>query len=206
MPLLHRTFDAILRCLKRKAFTSSDDLVGVIVYNTVWCSFLLAYFLTQNRKKRNQIRRAQMLKSTFIAYSQLSSWMATIYAISRSWWMVRRFYVIYILLKLSTGSRADPELLSRKFKPAVFENNRTSMPIGNLYISCNRFFRNKYVFLWRHLRSLISISPQTKNASKRIFHITCNDEPQKNAPEDWLTASRTNASVSTFLNFTEVTH
>lgn len=73
MPLLHRTLDAILRCLKRKAFNSTDDLIGIVIYNTVRHFSLLAYFLTQNRKKRNQIRRAQMLKSTYIAYSQLSN-------------------------------------------------------------------------------------------------------------------------------------
>ncbi|TIC35836.1 ATP-dependent DNA helicase ii [Wallemia mellicola] len=149
MPLLHRTFDAILRCLKRKAFTSSDDLVGVIVYNTEE---------TKPDKEGSDVKEHVYCLQPI---EQLNG------------------NNIRNLKKLVDGSRADPELLSRKFKPAVFENNRTSMPIGNLYISCNRFFRN---------------NPQTKNASKRIFHITCNDEPQKNAPEDWLTASRTNAS------------
>lgn len=34
LPLLHRTLNAILKCLKRKAFNSPNDFVGIALYNT----------------------------------------------------------------------------------------------------------------------------------------------------------------------------
>ena len=34
LPLLHRTLDAILKCLKRKAFNSPNDFLGIVLYNT----------------------------------------------------------------------------------------------------------------------------------------------------------------------------
>ena len=35
-----------------------------------------------------------------------------------------------------------------------------------------------------------------KNVSKRIFHITCNDDPQQKSPSEWFKTAETNAKVS----------
>ena len=35
LPLLHRVLDAIFKCMKRKAFSSPQDYIGVVLYNTV---------------------------------------------------------------------------------------------------------------------------------------------------------------------------
>ncbi|TIB21786.1 hypothetical protein E3P89_02437 [Wallemia ichthyophaga] len=149
LPLLHRTLNAILKCLKRKAFNSPNDFVGIALYNTQH---------TQSDKDASDVREHVYC---FQPIEQLNG------------------NNIRKLKKLVDSAHDDPDLLSRKFKPATFQGSRTSMPIGNLYMSCNRFFRN---------------NPHTKSATKRIFHVTCNDQPNKGAPSEWLTATQTNAN------------